>query len=83
MNRVFLAAFAACCMLFQAIAGCGIATHTEIAHRASYNFEYMLDNTTSIQKVNTHLKKKLTLTSKLYLFLNVIAHTKISISFSR
>ena len=33
------------------VRACGIATHTEIAHRASYNYEYLLGNGTSIQKL--------------------------------
>lgn len=33
------------------IKSCGITTHTEIAHRASSDYDYLLDNKTSIAQV--------------------------------
>ncbi len=37
--------------LLIVIEGCGITTHTEIAHRASYQYEYLLNNQTSVAQV--------------------------------
>jgi hypothetical protein len=41
----------ACNHFTQLAHACGIATHTEVAHRAAFNYEYLLDNTISIREV--------------------------------
>jgi hypothetical protein len=48
---LFVASF-----LIKYYLGCGIATHTEIAHRAAYNYEYLLfNNTHSVKEVRIDL----------------------------
>ena len=38
--------------LLMLVDGCGITTHTEIAHRAASHYDRLLDNKTSVGEVN-------------------------------
>lgn len=59
MKRGWLIAIYCIIVATGCIDACGITTHTEIAHRAAHNYEYLLHNTTSIKQVSLFICLKI------------------------
>lgn len=57
---------------FAIIYGCGVTTHTEIAHRGAQYYEYLLDNKISIGDVkNVLILHKIILKSKISIIISI------------